>query len=216
MKERPILFSTDMIKAILDGKKTMTRRIVKPQPYQQGWAGTIPLYQFGEYTHGHKLHGQFKQDEIFEVCPYGLPDDRLWVRETWAAMALYDKLPPINIPEGTPIWYKDSDVDMPSGCGDDMGKWRPSIFIPRWASRITLEITEVRVERLQEIQPYDAEKEGFALAGLKQCCSACDTKDHSYYGGHIHFAEYWQKLNAKRGYSWESNPWVWVVSFKKL
>jgi hypothetical protein len=86
--------------------------------------------------------------------------------------------------------------------------------MPRWASRITLEITDIRVERVQEINNADAEQEGFALAGLQNGCPACDTIDHSYYGGRFHFAEYWDSLNAKRGYSWESNPWVWVVSFE--
>jgi len=82
-------------------------------------------------------------------------------------------------------------------------------------AEIWLEITGLRVERLQEITLPDAEREGFALAGYEQGCSACDTKNHSYYGGIVHFAEYWDSLNAKRGYGWETNCWVWVIEFKR-
>jgi len=194
MREHPILFSTEMVKAILEGRKTMTRRIIKTQPVM------VNGYYRWQPKAGYDINLEHLNINLTnKLCPCGQVGDRLWVRETWADG--------MNVP--VPIIYK-----ADKAWTDVKIKWRPSIFMPRWASRITLEITDIRVERVQEINNADAEQEGFALAGLQNGCPACDTIDHSYYGGRFHFAEYWDSLNAKRGYSWESNPWVWVVSFE--
>ena len=190
MKERPIIFSTDMVKAILEGRKTQTRRVIKPQPDRV--INGVPF----EYL-GHKYHDA--SDRAIR-CPYGQVGDRLWVRETWATQKSIDRFSPSYIGNAAtvPLWYKADAVNGRSFIG--LGKWRPSIFMPRWASRITLEITEVRVERLQEITFEDFKKEGIEMDG-------------SWDGS---FARLWDSLNAKRGYSWESNPWVWVISFRRL
>ncbi|GAG56317.1 unnamed protein product, partial [marine sediment metagenome] len=140
--------------------------------------------------------------------------DRLWVRETWSTMAIYDKLSPKDITVGSPIWYCDTGGDEPTNCGDDKGKTRPSMFMPRWASRITLEITEVRVERVQEIGGEEAMAEGIILPYRVH-----GGGDSEYYEGIAesyihHFSKLWDSLNAKRGYGWEVNPWVWVISFE--
>ena len=204
MKERPIIFSTDMVKAILEGRKTQTRRVIKPQPPRH-WS--IPPARFFQ-GHFNEWGAKVSVDSI--KCPYGQAGDRLWVRETWATEWEFNDYKPSLLPKRNPsdavpfvpIAYTDTDWD-----GYRVGRTRPSIFMPRWASRITLEITEVRVERLQEITEDDAEAEG------------CVTP---YWGDLAHqdligqFQNLWDSLNAKRGYSWKSNPWVWVIGFKPV
>jgi len=177
-KERPIIFSSESIQAILDGRKTQTRRVIKPQPFKGAWNATSEHPSYGWFWK--RLYQNWEgEDDFFKrlvkQCPYGQVGLRLWVRRS---------------KQGKFIWKKAE-------------------------AEIWLEITGLGVERLQVITLPDAEKEGFALAGYEQGCSACDTKNHSYYGGIIHFAEYWDSLNAKRGYGWEANPWVWVIEFKR-
>lgn len=181
IKERPILFSGEMVRAILEGRKTQTRRVVNPQPDDSGlwnddkyprsiisdlsgWNGTVDAT--GESR-------QFK-------CPYGKPGDRLWVRETWNRF-------------GEIIYYK-ADEEKPFSYST---LWKPSIFMPRSASRILLEITDIRVERLHDISADDEKKEGIYSP--------------------IHellFWALWQKINGPE--SWDANPWVWVITFKKI
>lgn len=199
MKTRPILFSGEMVKAILEGRKTQTRRVVKDSFKVNGFM-------------------DIKFDPL--KCPYGQPGDRLWVRETWR-----------------PLW---DDIDAPGGLGDciqyrsDMvkikpsihdyetgmmfdamcvhsdanPKWHPSIHMPLWASRITLEITGLRVERVQEISFSDVFAEGAADH------RNCYPQEIGYVEGL--YAELWDSINAKRGYGWSVNPWVWVVEFKRV
>jgi hypothetical protein len=212
IQTHPILFSTEMVKAILENRKSMTRRVVKPQPYQEGWAGLIPTYQFGEYSHGHKLHGQFRQRELIEVSPYQV-GDRLWVRETFC----YKADPVTAVISENEFWYKSTNPEVIKI--DDDGShafrkdgwsaspWLPSIHMPRKASRITLEITNIRVERLQEIAIEDIQDEGFPLI---------DEYAHTEHDLRCWFHQLWDSINAKRGYSWESNPWVWCISFKRI
>ena len=182
MKERPILFSAPMVRAILDGRKTQTRRIVKQKH--------LP---FLENITGNFLDGKWDQRPF----PYGKPGDRLWVRETFCYhddLAMY--------------LYKADDVTC---C-----KWKPSIHMPRNASRILLEITGVRVERLQDISEEDAIAEG--------CIKFPFEDDHAYTfydddktGHATHTGAYrklWESLNGPG--SWDLNPWVWVVEFKIL
>lgn len=184
VKERPILFSGPMVRAILEGRKTQTRRVKKPQPIDLGVIHIV---------------GQIK-------CPYGQPGDRLWVRETfcpdWCDEVIYR-------------------ADDPTGrAARDAGyshepKWKPSIFMPRWASRIDLEVVGIRAERLQEISEDDALAEGCEPGG-GACSGPMDPVEYDGYTASDEFAALWDSINAKRGHSWESNPWVWVVEFKRV
>jgi hypothetical protein len=192
MKEHPILFSTEMVKAILDGKKTMTRRVVKLIEFSKSdtsgydWAFRGKHGTWNEVTTARLLE---------KYCHYGQVGGRLWVRETFTTLRNPYK------PEETPsIHYK---ADFPK----DTMVWKPSIFMPRWASRITLEIMQVRVERLQEITVEDCMSEGGTRYG------ECEiwTKDAII----DRFSALWDSINAKRGFSWSSNPWVWVIEFKR-
>jgi hypothetical protein len=181
MKERPILMATESVKAILEGRKTMTRRLCK---------GAREL--------------SCVLDWPIESCPYGQVGDRLWVRETWCAgcateverSACYKVLDDGRLPKFFPF------------CKESIVK--PSIFMPRWASRITLGITEIRVERLQEISDADCEAEGVrpSIEGNAQ-----DWQDDEN-GWHRTFRQLWDSINPK--YPWQSNPWVWCISFKRV
>jgi len=176
MKERPILFSGQMVRAILEGRKTMTRRVIKPQPVG-AWAAPGKT-----------------------ACPYGQPGDRLWVRETFATLCpgSYEEEKP-RAGAHQDIRYKAS--DRMADCSADIRgyRWRPSIFMPRWASRINLEITAVRVERVKDISINDAHAEGM-------------TGTHTLGD----FRELWDSINSKRGHGWDANSWVWVVEFKRV
>lgn len=199
MKERPILFSAPMVRAILAGRKTQTRRICKPQPdgywnkatntfshvYQ---AGYMPWWQLGGINH---------------KCPYGSPGDRLWVRETWAIASIYDHLPPsavcIDLPKGPgrpPTKVKYPATDAINGI-----RRRPSIHMPRWASRLTLEILNVCTEPLHDITEHDAWSEG--------CRDSEIPIKHKTAVDWFNFL--WQSINGPG--SWTRNPWVWVVKF---
>ena len=212
MKERPILFSAPMIKAILDGRKTMTRRVIKWDRIPSGFYLAEPDCQLAQ-----------------NPCPYGQPGDRLWVREAWrvGAWAEDDGKIAVDYKAGAFCRRKwltvpdpDKFNDLWEGStqeaervygmkerykwkpGESPCRWRPSLFMPRWASRIALEITAVRVERVQDMSNEDAEREGF------RWCNEADPVDM--------FMCLWNKLNAKRDYGWDVNPWVWVISFRRL
>lgn len=195
MAERPIIFSGPVVKAILDGRKTMTRRVLKPQPkhVRDTWHGdAVECWTEGKCP----------------VCepPYHV-GDRLWCRETWRAHRVDDDLPPGALPP-TRIWHE---ADLSRDNADVIGKRRPSIHMPRWASRLTLTVTEVRVQRLQEISEADAVAEG---------CPGWYSPQHPDMGvtdgrlPHEEFADLWNSINAKRpGCAWEDDPWVVAVSF---
>jgi hypothetical protein len=225
MKERPILFSGPMVKAILDGRKTMTRRVVKPQP---GDPPSIGAYfdaynggpQWNWWTNDNRLHN----DVPIIICPYGQPGDRLWVRETWKYAGWTE--------DGEPwIQYATDESkrlirDVPYDWQDRIGgiwaalsapenymvdntaadrRWRSPRFMPRWASRLTLEIVSVRVERVQEISEEDAGAEGLQdWYGNRS--PYCTNKDR--------FVDLRDSINSKRGHSWDSNPWVWLIEFR--
>jgi len=192
MKERPILFSGKMVRAILDGRKTTTRRIVKPQPDRS----------FTWTAH--------KQCEAEYKCPYGQAGDRLWVRETWAGLS--HNYESDSWEQWEPSYLKES-LDFPNQLiyradgENELIKWTPSIHMLRWASRITLEITNVRVERLQEITEEDAINEG---CGIQLLCP-----DDEYFKAKEHFCILWESINGKK-YPWSSNPFVWVISFRRV
>ena len=170
MKEHPIIFSGEMVRAILDGRKTQTRRIVKKHPFIE--AGfTIDF---------------INDPDNAGLCPHGQSGDRLWVRETYTN---YD-----------PVIYR-----ADSG-NEKQTAWNSPLYMPRRFSRITLEITDVRVERLQDISNNDALAEGVPDIRTKE--NNLDMRDC--------FRAPWDFLNAKSGYSWDINPWVWVISFKRI
>jgi len=187
MDGKPILFSAPMVRALLDGSKTQTRRVVK-----------IPYHaQIEDRDDGKPwpwMYNADVDDDHWFPCPYGQPGDRLWVREAWRASSAHNNLPPRDIPEGDAIHYQADGFARIF-----KGKCRPSMFMPRWASRITLEITDVRVERLRDISREDAEAEGWNPAA--DVCSPL-----------VWYAALWQSINGPG--SWALNPWVWVVSFK--
>ncbi len=214
-KECPILFSGPMVQAILDGRKTMTRRIVKPQP--TGWT---PEQEMDGITWAWCVNGDQDYSERIR-CPYGQPGDRLWVRETWLPDPPDDHTwddHTCTYVEWSGCGAKTQDIPLAlqdrkyclyraTWDGHDL-TWRPSIFMPRWASRITLEITGVRVERLQEITPQDIVKEGL----FYEPGAWADASEYRHMRSA--FEHLWNKINGAE--SWTANPWVWVVSFKRI
>ena len=247
-KDRPILFSAPMVRALLASTKTQTRRIVKPQPpadkqrsawYEpgiMGWAQEeVPA------QHWHRVRS-----------PYGQPGDRLWVREAWGYFdpdcsgenqdddegpGMHDS--PDLMEEGNPLrnfWrrrvaYRATWEEPKYGIGPDKpARWRPSIHMPRWASRITLEVTDVRVERLQDISEADAQAEGierlpapviggwsglnrFTLKGMGAGACAGLVSWNAPTATEL-YQRLWTEINGPE--SWDANPWVWAVSFRRV
>lgn len=213
MKERPILFSAPMVRAILEGRKTVTRRVCNGQR---------------ELSNEH--------DFRLDCCPYGQPGARLWVRETHSIYPAHGQhradglrwgpwagLPTVVSPDGTQIAYFREGFDR-----SDPGRWRPSIHMPRWASRITLEVTGVRVERLQDITPEQILAEGVQIPATPEGQALIDIST-KHGAAHFlprldgastadllraHWAALWVQINGID--SWHANPWVWVVEFKRL
>lgn len=220
MRERPILFSGPMVRAIIEGRKTVTRRAIKHQPdvpvtdaiprrdYPHGPA-TVDWYWRPQ--HGH-LNGVPSNGWDFK-CPYGQPGDRLWVREAWAADAQVNAVAPRDLSQGEPILYPADGAIRQTGCAMiSKGKTRPSIHMPRWASRILLEITEVRVERLHAIGPWEARAEG--VHGDVRKWFATDAGGPAFNTPEQAFQHLWSSINGAE--SWAANPWVWVVEFKRV
>jgi hypothetical protein len=216
MKERPILFSVQMVRAILKGRKTQTRRVVKwPSWIQEEWERKkcAAIINSNDYRAVVKrgscdgIVGKFG-------CPYGVPGDRLWVKETWTPHEnpsghdgiLYDADGSFvgieKNKKSANAWLKIWDPRR-------QNKWRPSIYMPRWASRITLEVVDVRVERVCDISDDDAWKEGINQTEAIEL--PCSTKIASI----AVFSNLWDSINKKRGYGWDTNPWVWVVEFRE-
>lgn len=220
MSEKPILFSAPMVRALLSGK-TQTRRIVKLTSNGLAkLAGNHAAYLRDGIGLTWIPFGGAKEQpmpaaKILEMSPYG---SRLWVRETWAAHNCYDSCKPSEIHDNAEIFYR---ADFPSdfekrhpGVADHRpGKWRPSIFIPRWASRITLAVKAVRCERLWSIIEDDAQAEGLLPIANPDYDEdePCDDPEFSHVAA---FARLWDKLNGKK-HPWESDPWVWVIEFER-
>lgn len=235
MKERPILFSGPMVLAILAGKKTQTRRQVKLREFQ---SSTTRGYDW-TFRDRRALWNDVSAERLMELCPYGQPGDRLWVRETWgyrgamwwggkpdeikatveyqADLARMQYTRPHRVGEvgieGMPRQRcgKDCDGDPGGIHGDELRRywrsWRPSIHMPRWASRIDLEVTNVRVERLQAISAEDARAEGVEKAPSHR---VYPSKHAAVVSTHTAgFEALWDRING----NWAANPWVWVVSF---
>ncbi len=221
MKERPILFSAPMVRAILSGNKTQTRRVVKMKRHH-----TIEERDDG--TKWPWMHDGERDADWWMPCPYGQRLDRLWVRETWYCDDYRVQRGPYLKPDDMDIADAQSDGTLVyrASSGDrpyeaEQPVWRPSIHMPRWASRITLEITNVRVERLQDISPSDCEAEGVHRLPLQEGAlnpwytgdvdSGLELHSRSTIGA---YHKLWEKINGAG--SWEANPWVWVVEFKRL
>lgn len=176
MKSRPILFSAPMVTAILDGTKTQTRRTWKPRP------------------------GKFDDQPHLERCPYGQPGDQFWVKETYRTDQILDNISPKHIEEGQPIKYE-CDDEATSIVPFGWGRIRQSIFMRKWMSRITLQITNIRVERLQDISPDDCRAEGMPHG-------------NNDIGVRYGYGQLWNQINGPG--SWDQNPYVWVVEFKRI
>jgi len=217
VKERPILFSAPMVRAILEGRKTVTRRVVKDwQVPTEDVTEQDPDLRWSAIAQSHPCWGfiaagataQECADDLAScgVCPYGKRGERLWVREAWAADAQLDSIAPRDLSQGEPIWYPADGTTRQTGCAMiSKGRGRPSIHMPRWASRILLEITDVRVERLQAISIGQICKEGLARSIYEfiPVTTAFEA-----------FAEVWDAINGDG--AWDANPWVWVVEFKQV
>jgi hypothetical protein len=197
-KERPILFTAEMVRAILAERKTQTRRLVRPTP--------VDLDELWPNDDSHIEWGDVVEKLDYYVgcgyCPYGKPGERLWVRETWQWVC-EDKggnrtTEPNVMKTYVGCWYEYAATST-----EPPPKWRPSIFMPRKASRLTLEIVKVRVERLQDISEADVYAEGMTRPTF-----AIDTCFDEY-------RELWDKINGKRA-PWASDPWVWCLEFKVL
>jgi hypothetical protein len=233
VKVRPILFNGEMVRAILEGRKTQTRRVIKDFPeYHKGTEAPQakrgepprhPSSYFDCYCNKPRTEANPRGmsdrwcwwDEYDRMgngwlkCPFGVPGDRLWVRETWGDGEENNCEPGVYYRATDPAWDK-----------EETGfRWKPSIHMPRWASRISLEVTGVRVERLNDISEADAEAEGaskvlwFCPAGKPECRMNLgkDVFDISYING---FANVWESINGPG--SWAENPWVWVLEFKRI
>lgn len=233
MKERPILFSAPMVRAILDGTKTQTRRALKTQPvectmnpprFARRKVGDIFLcpdffepstWVFVECTGRGSFHNMGSITFADKHCPYGKPGDRLWVRETHAPQAdcwgAFQRRMDDDKTGPDPIIHYAADN------GDAfVDKWRPSIHMPRWASRILLEIVSVRVERLQEISEADAVAEGMTrqLRNALGCAAEESVETFNARQARSTFGVLWDAINGPG--SWAANPWVWVVEFKRV
>lgn len=212
-KERPILFKADMVNAIISGRKTQTRRVINPQPPENRVIAKDP---HGEWYAFHMRYSEVRQTgwipdagEQSWRCPYGTDGDLLYVRETWATAAYVDKKKPSEITEAAtvPMWYRATDEHDVS-VAVERGKWRPSIHMPKALSRLWLNVEEIRAERLQDITEGDAEAEGIQPVSLPAA-----VRDLGAGGYRPAFAKLWDSINADRGFSWESNPFVWVIKF---
>ena len=247
MAERPILFSGPMVRAILEGRKTQTRRVVKPQPSHFTPGPNVhhprhPAAYFDAYCNAPKtdanprgMSGRWcwwtpdnRQGPDWIRCPYGVPGDRLWVRETWYcddAFAGRDEcVGCVRCSHTTAdriaawreaLFYRaDGEAheqfeQLDHGSGHI---WRPSIHMPRWASRLALEVTCVRVERLHDISEADAQTEGVLCENLDRRGDVCRIVTPSQHWRY-HFQDLWASINSLD--SWRANPWVWVVEFRR-
>ncbi|HCT2314430.1 TPA: hypothetical protein OTQ90_003204 [Klebsiella pneumoniae] len=198
MKERGMIFNGEMVRAILDGRKTQTRRPIK-------WKQTR-FTEIGEREDGSKWPWSEDAEhacDFWHPCPFGAVGDRIWVRETWARYNIDQNSYDIAYRATTP-------EDWP-----EEGRWRPSIHMPRWASRILLEITNVRVERLNAISEEDARAEGIIDGGCLNCGEpepcGCANPDPDATDA---FAYLWQSIYGQE--NWNADPWVWVIEFKRI
>lgn len=231
MKARPILFKPDMVNAILEGRKTMTRRIVKPLA-GAGWrpeTANGDTLRLGMITSPHPKKGKFglfmrreihpgsgKYEHDLVPCPYGAPGDLLWVRETIRLLGGHHSVLAGNPQSGRDVAYAEYAADgapVPLDAWPWEKNYLSSIHLPLGLSRLTLEITDVRVERLQDISEADARAEGIVDGGCLNCgepepCGCSDPQPDARDA----FIHLWRSINGEE--SWSANPWVWVVEFQ--
>ncbi|GLH24141.1 hypothetical protein ENT52713_15370 [Enterobacter sp. 200527-13] len=227
MKERGMIFNGAMVRAILDGRKTQTRRPANPQPELTAGSG----FSWKGWVYGSGSTDRETNKNFAHVaCPHGKPGDRIWVRETFSCIGNEEGHPVdaegnLCSREDAQRIYRASAIQKPRNYGiwtspdgfDFEGAWTPSIHMPRWASRITLEITNVGVQRLQSISQNDASREG--LIRLPATGRYCLNQGDQYFGGASHdarevFSWLWESIYGKE--SWQANPWVWVIEFKRI
>lgn len=221
MKERPILMNGAMVRATMAGIKSQTRRVMKRQP-------EYPIVIAGDpHTNRYQIEGgeALTLAVLLRECPYGQPGDRLWVRETWRTDATLDGRAPSDF-AGWPVKYEADGAVLGHGAhfGNTDGKTRVSIHMPRWASRILLEIVSVRVERLNDCSAADARAEG--LISYEHFWRECeyplpDIAYEPFKDGPTRYSDpvqayqaLWESINGAG--SWAANPWVWVVEFKRV
>ncbi|QAV46700.1 hypothetical protein [Pantoea agglomerans] len=254
MRERPIIFNADMVRAVLDGRKTQTRRIVNGVPSSHDFHGWV-LSSTSTKDEGKACWAIGKSPLLNQPirvrCPFGEVGDRLWVKETWSvvshafdddglmidyvpdrpAKAVHEKPFGRGYYSGHAIYAADGGFTWgdDDGCVDGRSCWKPSIHMPRWASRITLEITGVRVERLNSINEHDAIAEGLAEISKDGRTYKYGVPDRDGYPGTDDFGWPWHEWERypisaysklwKSIYgdeSWQANPWVWVIEFKRV
>lgn len=214
-KERPILFSTEMVNAIFNGDKTQTRRIINPQPVVGDnfwrWDGKKPKAKYNTgavCVSGYNVLPSNDNAVLINQCPYGKIGDVLWVRET------HKKIQGGFMYKANPMLIKKTQSLGPTITGD--ARWKPSIHMPKSACRLWLEIVNVRVQKLNDINDLDAKSEGInKMLGYYRDYNS----KYSGLAAHIFmpkqsFISLWQKINGEE--SWSLNPWVWVITFKKI
>lgn len=189
MKEKPIIFNTEMVKAIIAGNKTQTRRVIKPQPDEYGYWLRKNNPENGEFH-----CAPITNPGMTRFSPYEI-DQILWVRETWCLGE-----------EPGEVWYKANVDDYECFIEVNDRKWKPSIYMPREAARLYLKVKDIRIERIQEITLEDIQAEGIILAPSlrSEMILIAD------------FVKLWDSINKKRGYGWDKNPNVWVYDFKVI
>ena len=217
MRERPIIFNADMVRAVLDGRKKQTRRIMREQPE------VIPkedeFDQPGFWIPFNAGKTMVRNEDMYIACPFGLKGDRLWVRETFRVHSrATDVATLVYKASEQQSWTQQTHRVPIEKCNKPavVDTWTPSIHMPIWASRITLEVTGVRVERLRDISEKDAAAEGVPLAGdlLPDYPGTYLTPKGDFATAKVAFQRLWESIYGAG--SWQANPWVWVVEFTRV
>ncbi|MED5757828.1 hypothetical protein VZ191_05530 [Enterobacter roggenkampii] len=220
MAERGMIFNAEMVRAILDGRKTQTRRIMKVQPVLNG--NFYEVFGAG-WSKGIKSVPAVPGHSLSTKCPFGTVGDRIWVREAFRVMGCATDVARLMYKASERNSFTESTRTVPvASCTKQPSqKWTPSIHMPRWASRITLEITDVRVERLNSIIEDDAAAEGvgsaiwFAATGVPEDEWSSLGEHGAERASHINtFATLWESIYGAE--SWQANPWVWVIEFRRV
>jgi hypothetical protein len=210
VRERPILMSAPMVRAIIAGAKVQTRRVINDSDYRW-WAAT----SWEKDDDGWPMVSDPYGDWYRLPCPYGEPGDHLWVRETWApGRDVYPHADWLYREEYSSRFDEEGlREEYAKACYGETFRWRPSIFMPRRASRLTLEVTEVRVERVQAISVGDVRAEGVDCPEHDFASGFCTSPCGALFG---EWERLWDGINAKRGHGWDTNPWVWAISFRRV